>query len=471
MEKFFKIKERGSNVRTEIIAGLTTFMAMSYILSVNPGMFANLGIGKGNSFFNAIFIATALSAIVGTVLIGLLANLPLAQASGMGLNAFFVFTVCFGLGFSYANALTFVLVDGVIFILLTVTGLRKIIFEAVPKRVRKIIPAGIGLFIAFIGFQDSGLVMNDDSTLVKLASFNVLSKDFSWGATMPLVVTIITVLAIAVLSKKNVKGAIIISILGGAALYYILGYATVSGFKVDMPTLNPLVAFKDFGKLSFGKVFTEGFDFSAYLANHSKAALILNFATTALAFCMVDMFDTMGTLYGACGAGNLLVKNEEGVDEVPNLNEAMLADAVATCTGAICGTSTVTTYVESSAGTAAGGKTGFAALVTAVMFAISLFLAPVAALIPACAYAAALVYVGILMMGCVKDIQWTNPSVAVPSFLTLVMMAFTYNISYGIAFGLLSHCVIKLFTGKIKEVKISTWVITLLFVAMFVLTH
>lgn len=469
MEKFFKIKERGSNVRTEILAGVTTFMAMSYILMVNPGMFSDLGIGDG--FFNAVFIATALSAIVGTVLIGLIANLPLAQASGMGLNAFFVYTVCFGLGFTYANALVFVLIDGLVFVLLTLTGLRKTIFEAVPKRVRKIIPAGIGLFIAFIGFQDAKLVVNDDSTLVKLASFNILGADFTWASIMPLVVTIATVLSIAVLSKKQVRGAIIISILGGAALYYLLGYATIADFAVAIDNLSPLKAFKDFGQLSFGKVFTEGFDFSAYLANHSVAALVLNFITTALAFCMVDMFDTMGTLYGACRAGNMLVKNEEGEDVVPNLNKAMFADAVATCTGAICGTSTVTTYVESSAGTAAGGKTGLAAMATAAMFFIAMFLSPVASLIPACAYAAALIYVGILMMSCVKDIQWDNPSVAVPSFLTLVMMAFTYNISYGIAFGLFAHCVIKVFTGKIKEVKISTWVITLLFVAMFLFTH
>ena len=469
MEKLFKIKERGSNVRTEILAGVTTFMAMSYILMVNPGMFSDLGVGDG--FFNAVFIATALSAIVGTVIIGLIANLPLAQASGMGLNAFFVYTVCLGLGFTYANALVFVLVDGLVFIVLTLTGLRKIIFEAVPKRVRRIIPAGIGLFIAFIGFQDAKLVVNDDSTLVKLASFNIFSPDVNWASIMPLVVTIITFLSIAVLSKKKVRSAIIISILGGAALYYILGYATVNGFTVAIGNLSPLQAFKDFAQLSFGKVFTEGFDFSAYLAKHSVTALVLNFATTALAFCMVDMFDTMGTLYGACRAGNMLVKNEEGEDTVPNLNEAMLADAIATCTGAVCGTSTVTTFVESSAGTAAGGKTGLSSMATAAMFFIAMFLSPVASLIPACAYSAALIYVGILMMGCVKDIKWDNPSVAVPSFLTLVMMAFTYNISYGIAFGLLSHCVIKVCTGKIKEVKISTWVITLLFLAMFIFTH
>ncbi len=471
MEKLFKVKASGSNYRTETIAGITTFMAMSYILMVNPGMFADLS--KNDGFFGAIFIATAISAVVGTVLIGLLANLPLAQASGMGLNAFFVYTVCFGLGFTYANALVFVLVDGLVFILLTLTGLRKLIFEAVPKRVRKIIPAGIGLFIAFIGLQDAHLVVDDGATLVKLASFNILAGA-KWADLMPLVVVLVTFLAIAVLSKLKVKGSIIISIIGGTVLYYILGYTTIGvgdAFAGIGSITNPLQSFKDFGALAFGKVFTEGFDFSVYLKDHSVASLVLNFATTALAFCMVDMFDTMGTLYGACRAGDMLVKNDNGEDEVPNLNKAMLADAIATCTGAVCGTSTVTTYVESSAGTAAGGKTGFAALVTAAMFAIAMFLSPLAALIPACAYAAALIYVGILMMGCVKDIQWDNPSVAVPSFLTLVMMAFTYNISYGIAFGLVAHCVIKVFTGKIKEVKIGTWVITLLFVAMFILTH
>lgn len=470
MEKLFKIKESGSTVRNEIIAGLTTFMAMAYILFVNPSMFADLANGDAG-FYSAIFVATALSAVIGTVLIGLLANLPLAQASGMGLNAFFVYTVCFGLGFTYANALLFVLADGLIFIILTATGLRKVIFDAIPKRVRKIIPAGIGLFIAFIGFQDAGIVIADSSTGVALASFNLLGSA-TWATVMPLIVTIVAVFVIAVLSKLKVKGAILWSVLGAAVVYYILGYLTVPEFAgISLAVANPLDAFKNFGNLAFGKVFTEGFDFSAYLAKHDVLSLVISFATTALAFCMVDMFDTMGTLYGACKSGNLLIKDEEGNEEIPRINQAMLADAVATCTGAVCGTSTVTTYVESSAGCAAGGKTGLAAIVTGIMFFISMFLSPVAALIPSCAYAAALIYVGILMMGCVKDIQWDNPSVALPSFLTLVMMAFTYNISYGIAFGLLSHIFIKVFTGKIKDVKISTWVITILFTAMFFLTH
>ena len=470
MRDYFKVQEKGSSVRTEVIAGLTTFMAMSYILMVNPGMFSDLGVVS----FGAIYIATAISAVVGTLLIGLLANLPLAQASGMGLNAFFVYTVCFGLGFSYANALLFVLADGIIFIVLTATGLRKLIFDAIPSRVRKIIPAGIGLFIAFLGFQDAGIVVNNSSTCVSLASFNLLGSA-TWGSIMPMLVTIGAVIAITVMSKKGVKGSILWGILGATAVYYILGF-TISGFYEGFwagITLNPLSAFAEFRDQALLKVFTEGFDFSAYLAaeGHSVSGLIIAFITTALAFCMVDMFDTMGTLYGACRGGNMLVPNERGELEVPNMNQAMLADAIATCTGALCGTSTVTTFVESSAGVGAGGRTGLSAMVTAGLFFIATFLSPIAALIPSAAYAAALIYVGILMMGCVKDIQWENPSVALPSFLTLVMMAFTYNISYGIAFGLISHVCIRIFRGKAKEVPAATWVITILFAAMFFLTH
>ena len=470
MEKLFHLQERNTTLKAELVGGVTTFMAMSYILSVNPGMFANLGTVS----FGAIYIATALSAVVGTLLIGLLANLPLAQASGMGLNAFFVYTVCFGMGFSYANALLFVLVDGILFILLTITGLRKLIFGAIPQTVKQAIPAGIGLFIAFLGFQDSGLIVPNSSTGVSLASFNLLG-DATWGSIMPLLVMIVTLIVMSALSKKGVKGAIMWSILGGTAVYYLLSL-TIKGFDYSFITgsaMNPLTAFKDFGTMAFGKVFTEGFDFSGYLAQegHSVSGLIIAFITTALAFCMVDMFDTMGTLWGACKAGNLTARNERGEETIPNMDRAMLADAVATCTGAVCGTSTVTTFVESSSGVAAGARTGLSSMFTGALFLIALFFAPVAALIPACAYAAALVYVGILMMGCMRDIDWHDPEAALPSFLTVVIMPFAYNISYGIAFGLISYIGVKLCTGKIKEVNLGTWIITLLFAAMFFLTH
>jgi len=467
MEKLFKLKEHGTSVRIEIIAGLTTFASMAYILFVNSGMFAEL---EGVTY-NAVYIATAISAVIGTLLIGLLANLPLAQATGMGLNAFFVYTVCFGLGFTYANALIFVLADGVLFIILTATGLRKAIFESVPRTIKTAIPAGIGLFIAFIGLQDSGLVIADASTGVTLSSFNVLGSA-TWATIMPMAVTLVTLMIIAALCKNEVRGAVLWGILIGAVLYYLLGL-TVPGFYAEfsMGNMNPMVAFKEWGQFSFGKVFTDGFDFSGYLATHSSGSLVITFITTALAFCMVDMFDTMGTLFGACKTGDMLILNEEGEEEVPNMEKAMLSDAIATCTGAICGTSTVTTFVEASSGVAAGGRTGFAAVVTAAMFFISMFLSPIASLIPASAYAAALIYVGILMIGCVRDIDWRNPSIALPSFLTITMMPFTYNISYGIAFGLTSYLVVRTLTHDIKKIRPGTWVISALFIAMFLLTH
>ena len=467
MKDLFHLKARGSNVRAEIIAGLTTFTAMAYILFINPGMFAELdGVSYG-----AVYIATAISAVAGTILIGLLANLPLAQAPGMGLNAFFVYTACFSLGFSYANALVFVLVDGLLFVLLTVTGLRRLLFDAIPQTVKTAISAGIGLFIAFLGLQDAGIVVADSSTCVTLASFNLLGSA-TWGSIMPMLVTILTIVLIASLTKRGVKGAILWSILGGAALYYLLGL-TVPDFyaSLSLGTLDPLAAFQEFGAQSFGQVFIHGFDFSAYLETHSMGSLILGFCTTALAFCMVDMFDTMGTLFGACKAGGLLVKDQDGNEQVPAMDRAMLADAIATCVGSVCGTSTVTTFVEASSGVAAGGRTGLAAMVTAIMFFIAMFLAPVAALIPTCAYAAALVWVGVLMMRSVTEIEWSDPACALPAFMTVAMMPFTYNVSYGIAFGLVTFIAIRVLTGKAREITPPTWFVAALFALMFFLTH
>lgn len=465
MERFFKLKENGTTVRTELVAGLTTFMAMAYILMVNAGMFSALP----EVSYGAIYIATAISAVIGTMLIGLLANLPLAMASGMGLNAFFVYTVCFGFGLSYANALVLVLVDGIIFIILTLTGLRKKIFEAIPECVRIAIPAGIGLFIAYIGLQNVAIIQPDAATCSTLASFNILNGDATWAGIMPKLVTLLALIAIAVMSFKKVKGAIIYGMLGGSVLYYLFG-VTIKGFYTgffDSMSMNPLDAFKAFGTESFGKVFTEGFDFSAYTANHSTGSLVLLIVTTALAFCLVDMFDTLGTLYGACSRGNLLT--EKG--EVPNMDKAMMCDAIATTCGAVCGTSTVTTFVEASAGVAEGGRTGLSAVATGILFFIAMFLSPVAQLIPGCATAAALIYVGVLMMNCVKNINWTAAEDAIPAFLVIAFMAFAYNISYGIAFGILSYILIRLFSGKVKEIKLTTWIIGALFIVMFLCTH
>lgn len=468
--EMFQLKEHNTNVRTELIAGITTFMAMAYILMVNAGMFAD-PFGDGTNVlgvsYGAIYIATAISAVFGTLLIGLLANLPLAQASGMGLNAFFVYTVCVTMGFTYPNALVMVLIDGIVFVLLTVTGLRKVIFEAIPKPVKMAISAGIGLFIAFLGLQNAGIVVNSDATLVDLHSFNVFFGNATWPDIMPLLITLFAVFAIGIMSKRKVKGAVFWGIIGGAVLYYILGLVTVPDFYATSIqsnlSLDILQPFKDFAELAFGKVFTQGFDFSGYISAHGGASFAVTFVTTMLAFCMVDMFDTLGTLYGACSCGGLLT--EKG--EVPRMERAMASDAIATCFGSICGTSTVTTFVESSAGVAEGGRTGLTAVFTAAMFFIAMFLAPVAALIPSCATAAALIYVGILMIGGVREIEWKDPLVAVPVFLTMAMMPFTYNISYGIAFGLISYILIALFTGKVKEIKAGTWIIGILFAIMF----
>ena len=416
--------------------------------------------------YGAIYIATAISAVIGTVLIGLLSNLPLAQASGMGLNAFFVYTVCFTFGLSYANALVLVLVDGIVFVLLTVTGLRKMIFDAIPAAVKTAISAGIGLFIAFIGLQNAGIVVNDASTCVNLHSFNVFTGEQTWATIFPMLITLIAVFAIGAMSKKKVRGAVLWGILGAAVLYYAIGLITVPGFYASAvaPNLTSdfFGAFRDFGTQAFAAVFK-----SAFIAANGTGAFVVMLLTTMLAFCMVDMFDTLGTLYGACSAGNMLDKD----GNVPNMDRAMLADACATCAGAVCGTSTVTTFVESSAGVAEGGRTGLASMATAVMFFIAMFLSPVAQLIPTYACAAALIYVGVLMMSNVRNINWDDPAAAVTGFVTVAFMPLTYNISYGIAFGLISYVFVKIFTGRIKEINVGTWIISILFALMFFLTR
>ncbi len=469
MQKFFKIKERGTSVKTELIAGMTTFFAMVYILMVNANMFAD-PFGDGSNplgvSYGAIYIATAISAVAGTILAGVLANLPLAQASGMGLNAFFVYTVCIGFGLSYANALVLIFVEGLTFILLTVTGLRKKIFDALPNAVRVAIPSGIGLFIAFLGLQNAGIVVPSSSTCVDLASFNLLNK--SWGDIMPMLVTIFTFLAIVIMSHKNIRGAVLIGIIGGMGLYYLLGL-TVNGFydNMSITVASPLEALREFKERSLFKVFTDGFDFSDFIREHGKANLILTIITTSLAFCMVDMFDTLGTLYAACERADLLDENGEPI----NMNEGMLSDAIATTVGAACGTSTVTTFSEVNAGVAAGGRTGLTSVFCGIFFFIAMFLSPIAQLVPSSATAAALIYVGLLMMASVKNVDWNDYKVSVPAFLTLAIMPFTYNISYGIAFGLISYIVISVFCGDFKKIKGSSWVIALLFLLMLLLTH
>lgn len=443
LDNFFGVSKSGSTIRTEIVAGVTTFMAMAYILMVNPSILSN----TDGALNGAFYIATALGAIVGTLMMSLYAKYPFAQAPGMGLNAFFAFTIV-GVGcanMSVSNGLFIILISGVLFLVLTLVGVREKIVESIPKSVRQAIPVGIGLFIAFLGLQNCGAIVADGSTLVKLTSFNVFGEGFVFAQVYPAIIALLTFIVIAIMSKLKVKGAMLWGILGGSVMYYVFGYAGGFGGVANFPDwasmlLNPGDAFASWGKDLVGQVFVSGWNFSGQ--NAADVALVI--ITGVLSFAMVDMFDTIGTLLGTAQRANMLDEN----GSLPRMKQALLADSVATCAGAIFGTTTVTTFVESSAGVAEGGRTGLTSLVTAGLFFIAMFLTPLAQIIPSCATAAALIYVGVLMMGSIKNIDFTDVATAVPAFLTISMMAFTYNISYGIGLGLISHCLIMLGTGK-----------------------
>lgn len=472
VDNFFGISKSGSKFKVEIIAGLTTFMAMVYILMVNANFF-QLVIG-GEDPYGAAYIATAIGAIVGTLLMAFLAKMPLAQASGMGVNAFIVFTLVLGnTGLTYANAMVFTLLDGAIFVLLTVTGLRKKIFKAIPRTVRHAISVGIGLFIAFIGMQNADIIVANPDTLVQFVSFNVLGG-VKYGEIIGPLVALLGVLAIAILTKKNVKGAILWGVLGTAVAYYALAglgcawqdeacQAVFAGIELT----NPFNAFGAWGKDSVAQVFINGFNFTNYFNMGGNAGtLIVLIITTALSLCMIDLFDTLGTVYGACAKGGLL--DENGVPL--NMNKMMLSDAIATCAGAVAGTSTVTTFVESSSGVAVGGKTGFTALVTALCFVVAMFLSPIARLVPTYATATALIWVGVLMMSAVTTIDWSDAADAIVGFMTFIVMVLGYSISKGIGIGIITFIIIKLFTGKVKDISVVTWVIGALFVATFLVS-
>ncbi len=476
VDNYFGITKMKSSFKTEMLAGLTTFMTMVYILMVNANMFGN-PYGTGEQLigvsYGAMYIVTALAAIVGTLLMAFLAKLPFAQAPGMGLNAFFVYTICLGMDgrYSYANALLIVLCSGILFLLLTIVGARKTIVRSVPESIRIAIPAGIGLFIAFVGMQNAGIVALDTSTKVTLVSFNLLKFTTSGAAMIAAAVAFISLLMIAIFSKLNVRGAMVFGIIGSAILYYIfigIGYAAGSAsceavFN-EIKFEDPISAFKKFGTESFGQVFIEGF-------KGIGGAEIFDFIAALIAFAMVDMFDTIGTLMGTCQAAGKESGLLDETGEVKNIQRALLCDSIATCTGAILGTSTVTTFVESSAGVAEGGRTGLTSLVVAILFAIAMFLSPIAALVPSCATAGALMYVGVLMMRNVTNIDWKDPAAAVPAFLTISVMSFTYSISYGIAAGFLSYTIIKLCTGKVKEISPVTAILSLVFLFTFLFTH
>ncbi len=452
LDSYFGITATGSSLKTEITAGAITFMTMCYILVVNSGMIGSL---PGTSF-GAIYIATALSAIIGTLLIGLYAKLPFAQAPGMGLNAFFTYTICFGMGISYGTALFIVLISGILFTALTIGGIREKIVDGLPSCIKIAISAGIGSFIAFIGFQNAGVVVNDDATLVKLVDFGALFKagDAQFAA-LGAFVCVITFLAILIMAKRGIKGSIIFGLLGGTIFYYLMELIVFGKLLTSLDYTKPFAAFKDFGTMSFFKFNVDGLftDFGA----------VMSFISLVVAFAIVDMFDTIGTLVGTCTRAGMLDKD----GNVPNMRKALLSDSLATVAGSMLGTSTVTTYVESAAGISAGGRTGLTSVVVALLFLVAIFLSPIASIIPGVVAAAALIYVGVLMMGSVKEIDWSDPAVAGSCLMTILGMPLTYSISDGIGLGIITYIVVKLFSGKIKDIKLFTYIIGAIFLLKF----
>ena len=461
IDGYFKITQRGSTIRTEIVAGIVTFLAMCYILTVNPNQFFYAG--TADPRWTAVFMSTAFGAIIGTLLMAFLAKLPLAQAPGMGLNSLVGSIIGGGLGyyaytysFSLANAMLMVLISGVIFLLLSVISikgksLRQLIFDGIPEGIRRAIPVGIGLFIAFIGFQNAKVIVDNKYTLVDLTAFsNIFTGDLAAKLNVyNALVCIFGLIVIAVLSHLKVQGAVIFGILA----------ATVLGIPLGVTNLNVITGsvdgiswkfWENFANYFVGEnsvfaiCFTEGFDFPA----GSLFTVIMLIITMS----MIDMFDTMGTCVGCCSAAGLMDENGTPL----NYNKIMYADSIATCTGAIMGTSTVTTFVESGAGIAAGGKTGLTALTTAILFLLAIFALPVFAMIPSAAAASALVYVGVLMLKGVKDIDFSDVRVAVPAFLAIAIMPLGYSITKGIGMAILSYVVISIISYVVDLIKYAT---------------
>ena len=430
--EFFKLKENNTDVRTEIMAGITTFMTMAYILAVNPNILGVAGMDPGG-----VFTATALSAVIATVAMALLANYPFGLAPGMGLNAFFAFTVVGVMGKSWQFAMTCILAEGIIFIILTFLNVREAIFNAIPTTIKYSVSAGIGLFITFIGLQNAGIIVGDGATLVKLGDMMLA----------PAVLAIVGVIITTILLKKNIKGALLFGVL----ITYVLGIgAELIGWYVpDMETSFSLIPAMPLLKRppSLSQVAFQFVPFSELFADLNS---FMTFVIVTFTFLFVDLFDTLGTLMGVASKTDYL--DEDG--KLPRIKQALMADAIGTTVGAMLGTSTVTTYVESSAGVAEGGRTGLTALTTAACFALALLFSPIFLAIPGFATAPALVIVGVFMIDGITKVDFTDITESLPAFLTMAMMPLAYSISEGLIFGIISYVIVKAFTGKAKEV---TW--------------
>ena len=457
LEKLFKLQENGTDVKTEILAGITTFMTMAYILAVNPSILAAAGMDQG-----AVFTATALAALIGTLLMAVFANYPFALAPGMGLNAYFAYTVVLGMGYTWQVALTAVFVEGIIFIILSLTSVREAIFNAIPQNLKAAVSVGLGLFIAFIGLQNANIVVGG-STLLELYSLDGYNAANGAEATfhdvgITVILAIVGIIITGILVIRNIKG----NILWGILITWILGiicqmtgiyvpnpeagfYGLLPDFSsgLSVPSLSPI-----FAKMEFEGVFS------------------LNFLVVIFAFLFVDMFDTIGTLIGVSSKANMLDEN----GRLPRIKGALLADAVATTAGAVLGTSTTTTFVESASGVTEGGRTGLTAFTTAVLFGLALFLSPIFLAIPSFATAPALVVVGFYMLTNVVNIDFNDLSEAIPCYICIGAMPFFYSISEGISMGVISYVALNLLSGKVKEKKLSIlmYVLSVLFILKYI---
>jgi adenine/guanine/hypoxanthine permease len=431
LDKYFKLKENKTTVRTEVIAGITTFMTMAYILAVNPDILSATGMDKG-----AVFTATALSAAIATLVMALWAKLPFALAPGMGLNAFFAFTVVIGMGHSWQFALTAVFLEGLIFVALTAFNIRELIVNSIPNNMKHAISVGIGLFIAFIGLKNAGIVVDNPATFVGLGKITDIA------ANAAPFVALITLIVAGVLLALKVKGALLIGILFGTLLGVPFNLTNIPAFDLTPPSLAPI-----FFQFEWTEIFT------------------MDMLVVLFIFLFVDMFDTVGTLIGVSSKANMLDKQ----GRIPRVKQALFADAIGTTVGAALGTSTVTTYVESAAGVGEGGRTGLTALTTGVLFLIALFLSPLFLMIPGAATASALVLVGVMMMTPIKNINFDDFTESIPVFLTMIMMPLTFSIAEGIVFGMLSYVLLKLLSGKVKDITPVMYVLAVLFVIKLII--
>ena len=457
-DRFFGISQSHSSVKTEVLAGITTFITIAYILILNPQILSDPYLIMGDAAMaqkiaNGVFIGTCIGAFIGTILCALYARVPFAQAPGMGLNAFFAYTVVLGMGYTYGQALVIVFISGIFFIVITAIGLREAIIRSIPDAVKTAITPGIGLFITIIGLKNAGIVISNPATLVSLVDFSKWRS----GADMVLIngalVALVGLVIMGILHARKVKGSILLGIIAATLIGIPLGITHLSNLDMNLG-----VKFQDFAEVSFLKM-----DFAGLFAGTNFVETLFTVTMLVISFSLVNMFDSIGTLLGAAKQSGMIDEN----GEVIRMKQALMSDAVSTLAGAMVGTSTVTTVVESSAGIAEGGRTGMTSLVTALMFLGAILFAPIVSIVPAAATAPALIFVGILMLGNIRDVDFSDMSNALPAFCTIVFMPFTYSIANGVAFGLITYCLMNLMTGRRREVKALTLMISFVFVLRY----